>query len=63
MKKKFLYWIMGVVMVCGANILTAYSNDDSDGPDNPGCCRYQYPRTLDWNAQMLEKIRQINMIH
>ena len=93
---------MGVVMVCGANILTACSNDDSDGPDNPvsicsvgfltclaqlleskgdsyssltetaqtifhhdatGCCRYQYLRTLDWNAQMLEKIRQMNMIH
>ena len=31
--------------------------------DATGCCRYQYPRTLDWNAQMLEKIRQINMIH
>ena len=31
--------------------------------DATGCCRYQYPRTLDWNAQMLEKIRQMNMIH
>ena len=31
--------------------------------DATGCCRYQYPRTLEWNTQMLEKIREMNKIH
>lgn len=36
MKEKFLYWMMGAVMVFGTSILTACSNDDNDGPDTPG---------------------------
>ena len=37
MKEKFLYLMMGIVMVFGASMLTACSNDDNeDGPDTPG---------------------------
>ena len=37
MKEKILYWMMGVVMIYGASMLTACSNDDNeDGPDTPG---------------------------
>ena len=31
--------------------------------DDKGYCRYQYPGSMEWNAQMLEKIRVINMMH
>jgi hypothetical protein len=32
-------------------------------PDATGDCRYQYPGNATWNADMLEKIRQMNKIH
>ena len=32
-------------------------------PDATGDCRYQYPGNATWNADMLEKNRQMNKIH
>ena len=35
MQKKYFYWIIAAILVCGASMLTSCSSDTSDNPVNP----------------------------
>ena len=35
MKKKFFYWMMAAILVCGASVFTSCSSDNDDNPTQP----------------------------